>query len=271
MELLNGHIYIHVDLGTGAVKLRASRRRVDEGNWHELILRRTGRECKVAIDGQWNEFRTPGDATQFELDSPIYVGGTGTSFGTMNWSPTVWTAALKQGFIGCLRDLALNGKPVDIAAFARQQDSGLHFSRQLLSTFYETACVLCRRCEAVVPRAGEPVRRPGVAVPERGRLQRGMEPADMRLLDDGVHRPNLWARVDHARLQRQPAHDGVGGRQAGNQDADRGARAALQNQQAVGAAARDERRLYFARSIRDLPSCGTRACQRQARRPRKGA
>ncbi|XP_055322303.1 neurexin-3 isoform X3 [Sitodiplosis mosellana] len=124
VELLNGHIYIHVDLGSGAVKVRASRRRVDDGAWHELMLRRTGRECKVSIDSQWNDFRTPGDATQFELDSPIYLGGLGSSYNSVNTPPAVWTATLRQGFIGCLRDLMLTGKPVDIAAFARQQDSG---------------------------------------------------------------------------------------------------------------------------------------------------
>lgn len=124
VELLNGHIYIHVDLGSGAVKVRASRRRVDDGAWHELMLRRTGRECKVSIDGQWNDFRTPGDATQFELDSPIYLGGVGSSYNNVNTPPAVWTATLKQGFVGCLRDLVLSSKPVDIAAFARQQDSG---------------------------------------------------------------------------------------------------------------------------------------------------
>lgn len=55
MELLNGHIYIHVDLGSGAVKVRASRRRVDDGDWHELMLRRNGREvsyifCKIIFN-----------------------------------------------------------------------------------------------------------------------------------------------------------------------------------------------------------------------------
>ena len=127
VELLNGHIYIHVDLGSGAAKVRASRRRVDDGSWHELILRRTGRECKVSIDGQWNDFRTPGDSTQFELDAPIYLGGTGVTYGSVNWPPAIWTATLRQGYIGCLRDLVLSGKPVDIAAFARQQDSGNTF------------------------------------------------------------------------------------------------------------------------------------------------
>lgn len=124
VELLNGHIYIHVDLGTGAVKVRASRHRVDDSSWHELVLRRNGRECKVSIDSQWNDFRTPGDATQFELDSPIYLGGIGASYNSLNTPAAVWTATLKQGFIGCLRDLVLNSKPIDIAAYSRQQDSG---------------------------------------------------------------------------------------------------------------------------------------------------
>ncbi|XP_062702509.1 neurexin 1 isoform X5 [Aedes albopictus] len=124
VELLNGHIYIHMELGSGAVKVRASRRRVDDGVWHELSLRRNGRDGKVGVDGQWNDFRTPGDSTQLELDSPMYVGGIGPPYADVVIPPAIWTATLRQGFVGCLRDLVLSGKPVDIAAYARQQDSG---------------------------------------------------------------------------------------------------------------------------------------------------
>ncbi|XP_050084975.1 neurexin-1 isoform X2 [Anopheles aquasalis] len=124
VELLNGHIYIHMDLGTGAVKVRASRRRVDDGVWHELSVRRSGREGKVGVDGQWNDFRTPGDATQMQLDSPMYIGGIGPPYAEIFIPPAIWTATLRQGFVGCLRDLTLSGKPVDIAHIARQQDSG---------------------------------------------------------------------------------------------------------------------------------------------------
>ncbi|XP_055852280.1 neurexin-1a isoform X2 [Episyrphus balteatus] len=123
VELLNGHIYIHLDLGSGAAKVRASRRRVDDGDWHDLILRRNGRDAKVSVDGVWNEFRTPGDATILELDGPMYVGGTGPIYSTTIWPSAIWTATLRQGFVGCLRDLVLTGKAIDIAAFARQQDS----------------------------------------------------------------------------------------------------------------------------------------------------
>jgi neurexin len=124
VELLNGHIYVHLDLGTGAVKVRASRRRVDDGVWHELSLRRSGREGKVSVDNQWNEFRTPGDSNQLELDGPMYLGGVGPPYNPISIPPAVWTATLRQGFVGCLRDLVVSGKPIDIAAFARQQDSG---------------------------------------------------------------------------------------------------------------------------------------------------
>ncbi|XP_052863828.1 neurexin-1 [Anopheles cruzii] len=124
VELLNGHIYIHMDLGTGAVKVRASRRRVDDGVWHELSVRRSGREGKVGVDGQWNDFRTPGEASQMQLDSPMYIGGIGPPYAEIYIPPAIWTATLRQGFVGCLRDLTLSGKPVDIAHIARQQDSG---------------------------------------------------------------------------------------------------------------------------------------------------
>lgn len=126
MEIINGHIYIHIDLGSGAFKTRASKKRVDDGIWHELSLRRNNRDGKVSIDGAHvTDFRTPGDSVSLELDAPIYVGGTGITYGVPSWPQSIWTAVLRQGFIGCLRDLVLSGKPVDIAAFARQQDSGL--------------------------------------------------------------------------------------------------------------------------------------------------
>ncbi|KAH8276780.1 hypothetical protein KR026_000655 [Drosophila bipectinata] len=123
IELLNGHIYIHLDLGSGASKVRASRRRVDDGDWHDLILRRNGRDAKVSVDGVWNDFRTPGDGTILELDGHMYLGGVGPAYNTIAWPAAIWTATLRQGFVGCLRDLQLSGKPIDIAAFARVQDS----------------------------------------------------------------------------------------------------------------------------------------------------
>ncbi|GLV43351.1 Neurexin 1 [Carabus blaptoides fortunei] len=124
VEVLNGHVYVHLDLGSGGVKVRASRRRVDDGSWHELVLRRTGRDGRVTVDGSPAEFVTTGDSNQLELDGPMYLGGMSPPFTDIVPPPALWTAVLRQGYVGCLRDFNVNNKPVDIAGFARQQDSG---------------------------------------------------------------------------------------------------------------------------------------------------
>lgn len=36
----------------------------------------------------------------------------------------VWTATLRYGFVGCLKDLYINGAPIDIVTYAHQQDVG---------------------------------------------------------------------------------------------------------------------------------------------------
>ncbi|XP_023936294.1 neurexin-1 isoform X1 [Bicyclus anynana] len=123
VEILNGYIYVHVDLGSGGVRVRASRRRVDDSHWHEFLLRRTGRDGRVTVDGANAEFKTPGESNQLELDGPLFVGGLGSEYSASRTPAVLWTAALRQGFVGCIRDLVLNGKPQDLTAYARQQDS----------------------------------------------------------------------------------------------------------------------------------------------------
>ena len=39
----------------------------------------------------------------------------------------VWTATLRYGFVGCLKDLFINGAPIDIVTYAHQQDVGKNF------------------------------------------------------------------------------------------------------------------------------------------------
>lgn len=65
VEMLNGYIYVHVDLGSGGVRVRASRRRVDDSHWHEFLLRRTGRDGRVTVDGANAEFKTPGESGNY--------------------------------------------------------------------------------------------------------------------------------------------------------------------------------------------------------------
>ncbi|XP_048506164.1 neurexin-3 isoform X4 [Athalia rosae] len=123
-EILGGHLYLHADLGSGPVKVRASRRRVDDSTWHDVALRRVERDGRLTVDGVTAEFRTPGDSTQLDLDGLLYIGGVGAPFAPLTVPPVLWSGALRQGYVGCMRDLVINGNPVDIAGYAQQQDSG---------------------------------------------------------------------------------------------------------------------------------------------------
>ncbi len=51
--------------------------------------------------------------------------------------PTLWTAALRRGFVGCLKDLFINGAAFDVVTYAHQQDVGEYRRREKS----RTACV----------------------------------------------------------------------------------------------------------------------------------
>ena len=36
LELLGGYLYLHLDLGSGAVRIRGSNARLDNSDWHKV-------------------------------------------------------------------------------------------------------------------------------------------------------------------------------------------------------------------------------------------
>lgn len=60
IEIYGGHLQVHIDLGAGPTKQRGSRKKVDDGAWHEVTFRRTGREARITVDGYHTDFKTPG-------------------------------------------------------------------------------------------------------------------------------------------------------------------------------------------------------------------
>ena len=69
-------------------------------------------------------FLNVGDSYQLDLDGSLLVGGIGTVIDNAAIPPSLWSATLRHGYVGCMRDFVINGNAVDLAAFARQQDSG---------------------------------------------------------------------------------------------------------------------------------------------------
>ena len=59
-----------------------------------------------------------------DLVGSLYVGSVDYMDPYLKLPPEVWTATLRHGFVGCLKDLFINGASIDIVTYAHQQDVG---------------------------------------------------------------------------------------------------------------------------------------------------
>ena len=60
MELLEGYLYLHLDLGSGAVKIRASDQLLNDGDWHSVEVIRNMKAATVSVDEKLKSFTSPG-------------------------------------------------------------------------------------------------------------------------------------------------------------------------------------------------------------------
>ena len=58
--MFEGFLYLHLDLGSGALRLRASNGRLDDGNWHKVDIVRNRRTGTLRLDDESHDFETPG-------------------------------------------------------------------------------------------------------------------------------------------------------------------------------------------------------------------
>jgi leucine-rich repeat transmembrane neuronal protein 1/2 len=85
-----------------------------------------------------------GDANQLDLVGSLYVGSVDYMDPYLLLPPAVWSATLRYGFVGCLKDLYINGAPINVVAYAHEQDVGkfntifvqCSFKIKLLFKFY---------------------------------------------------------------------------------------------------------------------------------------
>ncbi|KAI6199486.1 Neurexin-1 [Aphelenchoides besseyi] len=123
-EISDGHLFLIIDLGSGHVRLQTTAKRVNEGNvWHSVSLERVGRQGSVMVDTMKTDFNTPGVSANLIIEEPIYIGGapwllpteTLTYTPTIRLPSTIWSAQLRLGFVGCLKNVRINGINAQIA------------------------------------------------------------------------------------------------------------------------------------------------------------
>ena len=65
-----------------------------------------------------------GDAHQLDLEGSLFIGSVDYMDPYMRLPPSLWSATLRYGFVGCLKDLFINGASYDVVTYAHQQDVG---------------------------------------------------------------------------------------------------------------------------------------------------
>ena len=65
------------------------------------------------------------DSDSLDLSGSLFVGGLDSLDTSLSPPPQIWSSSLQRGFVGCLKDLIINGADIDIVAYAHEQNSGV--------------------------------------------------------------------------------------------------------------------------------------------------
>ncbi|XP_052769324.1 neurexin-1-like isoform X2 [Mya arenaria] len=122
LEIIDGHFYLVMALGTGAIKEKISRNRVDDGLPHTVYLMYRGKTGLIRIDSHEYDYLTPGMGMELDLEDMLFVGGLDFErYNAYRLPKELWSGILKQGYVGCLQDLKINNDKVDLMMVARKQ------------------------------------------------------------------------------------------------------------------------------------------------------
>uniref|UniRef100_A0A5S6QVV7 EGF-like domain-containing protein n=1 Tax=Trichuris muris TaxID=70415 RepID=A0A5S6QVV7_TRIMR len=112
VEMFNGHLYLSIDLGSGTLRLQLDRTPVNDGRWHAVNIHRNARTGSSSVDDWHVDFSTPGKERM--LDTGIFMQIGAVPWNSPDLPPSVWTATLRQGFAGCLKDFTVDGILLDL-------------------------------------------------------------------------------------------------------------------------------------------------------------
>uniref|UniRef100_A0A8C5B6H0 Neurexin-2-like n=1 Tax=Gadus morhua TaxID=8049 RepID=A0A8C5B6H0_GADMO len=124
MELLDGFLYLLMDMGSGSIKMKASALRLTDGEWCHVDFQRDGRKGFISVNSLSLPFAANEGSEILDLDGDMYLGGLPEERlqqGLMSLPPEVWTASLNLGYVGCVRDLFIDGQSRDLRKLAEVQ------------------------------------------------------------------------------------------------------------------------------------------------------
>ncbi|XP_031454329.1 neurexin-1 isoform X11 [Phasianus colchicus] len=123
IEMLDGHLYLLLDMGSGTIKIKALQKKVNDGEWYHVDFQRDGRSGTISVNTLRTPYTAPGESEILDLDDDLYLGGLPENKAGLVYPTEVWTALLNYGYVGCIRDLFIDGQSKDIRQMAEIQST----------------------------------------------------------------------------------------------------------------------------------------------------
>ncbi|XP_077421068.1 neurexin 3a isoform X2 [Vanacampus margaritifer] len=122
VELLDGSLYLLLDMGSGTIKVKATLTKVNDGAWYHVDIQRDGRTGTISVNSRRTPFTASGESEILDLEGDMYLGGLPTDRTNLILPTELWTAMLNYGYVGCIRDLFIDGRSKDIRQIAEAQN-----------------------------------------------------------------------------------------------------------------------------------------------------
>ncbi|XP_038629666.1 neurexin 3a isoform X5 [Scyliorhinus canicula] len=123
VELLDGNLFLLLDMGSGTIKIKSTMRKVNDGEWYHVDIQRDGRSGTISVNSRRTPFTASGDSEILDLEGDMYLGGLPDNRMGSILPTELWTAMLNYGYVGCIRDLFIDGRSKDIRQLAEEQNA----------------------------------------------------------------------------------------------------------------------------------------------------
>lgn len=77
----------------------------------------------ISVNTLRTPYTAPGESEILDLDDELYLGGLPENKAGLVFPTEVWTALLNYGYVGCIRDLFIDGQSKDIRQMAEVQST----------------------------------------------------------------------------------------------------------------------------------------------------
>ena len=133
LEIFNGYLRFGISVGGVVQDLPMvqifNTTKVNDGKVHAVKVTRvtppqTVGTVQITLDSTPRLFSISGDYQYLDLDNYLFIGGVDP---TIPISRTAYTGVLRRGLVGCISDMEINGKKINLENEARIQSLSIFF------------------------------------------------------------------------------------------------------------------------------------------------